>query len=98
MCVGSALRQAIVTVARNFQLVPNWHALCSHLCLTADNISDIEARHPTSTIDRCHDSLVCWAQATPDDGSERSVAALIQLLRRGHYHQIAGTILSVVVA
>ena len=86
---GSALRQAIVTVARHVQLVPNWHGLCSLLSLTAEDISDIEARHPASTTDRCYDSLVRWAQASaPDD--ERSVPALIQLLRRGSYQQMAG--------
>ena len=91
LSVGSALRHAVVTVARNVQLVPNWHGLCSLLNLTADDIDDIEARHPTSSTDRCYDSLVRWAQAAADDdGSERSVPALIQLLRRGRYQQIAG--------
>ena len=51
------MRQAMVTVARHVQLVPNWHGLCSLLSLTADDISDIEARHPASTTDRCYDSL-----------------------------------------
>jgi len=77
-------------IARNIQLVPNWHVLCSLLSLTADEINDIETRHPASTTDRCYDSLVRWAQATTDDGSERSLPALIQLLRRGQYHQMAG--------
>jgi len=90
LLLGSALRHAIVTVARNVQLVPDWHKLCSLLSLTADHISDIEDRHPASTTDRCYDSLVRWAQATTDDNSERSVPALIQLLRHGKYHQIAG--------
>jgi len=90
LLIGSALRHAIVTVARNVQLVPDWHKLCSLLSLTADDISDIESRHPASTTDRCYDSLVRWAQATADDSSERNVPALIQLLRRGRYHQIAG--------
>ena len=84
------MRQAIVTVARNVQLVPDWHGLCSELSLTADDINDIETHHPASTTDRCYDSLVRWAQATPDDGTERSVPALIELLRRRSYHQIAG--------
>jgi len=91
VCIlGSALRQAIVTVARNAQLVPNWHGLCSLLSLTADDITDIETRHPTSATDRCYDSLVRWTQASTDDGYERSVPALIQLLRCGQYHQMAG--------
>lgn len=91
VCIlGSALRQAIVTVARNAQLVPNWHGLCSLLSLTADDITDIETRHPTSATDRCYDSLVRWTQAPADDGYERSVPALIQLLRCGQYHQMAG--------
>jgi len=77
-------------IARNVQLVPNWHGLCSLLDLTADDIDDIETRHPTSTTDRCYDSLVRWAQAAADDQSERSLPALIQLLRRGQYHEIAG--------
>jgi len=90
--VGSGLRQAIVTVARNFQLVPSWRGLCSALSLSADDIDSIETRHPNSTIDRCYDSLVCWTQATTDDGTERSVPALIQLLRRGNCPQIAGAL------
>jgi len=77
-------------IARNVQLVPNWHGLCSLLDLTADDIDDIETRHPTSMTDRCYDSLVRWAQAAADDQSERSLPALIQLLRRGQYHEIAG--------
>ena len=93
MRIGSTLRHAIVTVARNVQLVPDWHKLCSLLSLSADDISDIESRHPASATDRCYDSLVHWAQASsaaPDDATERSVPALIQLLRNGRYHQIAG--------
>jgi len=98
LTIGSALRQALVTVARNVQLVPNWHGLCSLLNLTADDISDIEMRHPASTTDRCYDSLVRWAQATADDGYERSVPALIQLLRRGRYQQMAGMTSFILVA
>ena len=49
-----------------------------------------EAR--ASDLDRCYDSLVRWAQASvDDDDDERSVPALIQLLRHGHYQQMAGT-------
>jgi len=91
--VGSALRHAVVTVARNVQLVPDWHKLCSLLSLSAADISDIESRHPASATDRCYDSLVQWAQArnaADDAASERSVPALIQLLRNGRYHQMAG--------
>jgi len=82
----------MVTMARNVQFVPDWHRLCSLLDLTADDIQEIEAKSPSSATERCYDSLVRWAQATSaiDGGPERSVPALIQLLRSGQYHEMAG--------
>ena len=87
--VGSALRRALSTVARNGHLISDWMTLCRYLGLDQFDVESIAYRY-SGVRDRCYQSLIRWTDIADATGRRLDVSVLLQVLRRSNSHKLAG--------